>query len=228
MTTLAIKLQALRQRIAAAETRFGRAPGSVDVIAASKNQTVATLRAAMAAGLHRFGESYAREALDKILALADQPPEWHYIGPVQRNKTRVIAEQFAWIHSLDRVDIAARCNAQRPASLAPLQVCIQVNISGEHSKSGIAPQQLADFAAALRDMPQLCLRGLMTVPAQSADFAEQHAAFARLKSLYDTLRADGYPLDTLSMGMSDDLEAAIAAGATLVRIGTALFGKRQP
>lgn len=228
MTSFATNLLALRQRIATAETRFGRTPGSVAIVAASKNQTVATLRAALAAGLHRFGESYAREALDKILSLADRHPEWHYIGPMQRNKTRLIAEHFAWVHSLDRVDIAARCNAQRPTSLAPLQVCIQVNISGEHSKSGIAPRQLADFAAALRDMPRLRLRGLMTVPAQTADFIEQHAAFARLKTLYDVLRADGYPLDTLSMGMSDDLEAAVAAGATLVRVGTALFGKRPP
>ena len=226
MTSIAANLHALHLRIAAAETRFERAPGSVLLIGASKTQTVAALRAALAAGLNRFGESYAREALNKIIALADLHPEWHYIGPMQRNKTRIVAENFAWVHSLDRLDIAERCNAQRPATLAPLQVCIQVNISGERSKSGIDPDELTGFAAALRDLPRLCLRGLMAVPALTPDFNTQRAAFLRLRALYDELRARGYPLDTLSMGMSDDLEAAIAAGATLVRIGTALFGKR--
>ncbi len=227
MSSIADNLQTVHQRISAAEARFDRAPGSVQLLAASKGQPAAVLQAALAAGQSRFGESYAQEALVKITALAAACPEWHYIGPLQRNKTRIVAENFAWVHSLDRLQLAERLNAQRPANLPTLEVCIEVNISGEPSKSGVDPTALPALAAAIAGLPRLRLRGLMALPAPVTEFAAQRAAFQRLHDLYDDLRARGYPLDTLSMGMSSDLEAAIAAGATIVRVGTALFGERM-
>lgn len=227
MTRITAQLLAVRQRIAAAETRFERVPGSVQLLAVSKGQPLEVLREACAAGQRCFGESYAQEALPKITALTDCAPEWHFIGPLQRNKTRAVAAHFAWVQSVDRLALAERLNAQRPAELPALQVCIEVNISGELSKSGVAPGDVPMLAAAIAALPRLRLRGLMALPAPVREFAAQFASFQRLQALYDELRARGYALDTLSMGMSDDLEAAIAAGATLVRIGTAIFGERR-
>jgi len=226
MTRITAQLLAVRQRIAAAEARFERVPGSVQLLAVSKGQPLAALREACAAGQHCFGESYAQEALGKITALTDCAPEWHFIGPLQRNKTRSVAAHFAWVQSLDRLALAERLNAQRPADLPALQVCIEVNISGEASKSGVAPVDVPALAAAVAAMPRLRLRGLMALPAPVSEFAAQFAAFQRLRALYEDMRVRGYALDTLSMGMSDDLETAIAAGATLVRVGTAIFGER--
>jgi PLP dependent protein len=227
MTRITTQLLAVRQRIAAAEARFERVPGSVQLLAVSKGQPLSALREACAAGQRRFGESYAQEALSKIAALTDCAPEWHFIGPLQRNKTRSVAANFAWVQSLDRLALAERLNAQRPADLPALQVCIEVNISGEASKSGVTPAEVPALAAAVAALPRLRLRGLMALPAPVSEFAAQLAAFQHLRALYDELRARGHALDTLSMGMSDDLEAAIAAGATLVRIGTAIFGARR-
>jgi pyridoxal phosphate enzyme (YggS family) len=217
-------LDAVLARIRAAEAAHGRAPGSVGLLAASKQQSPATLRATAAAGQRAFGENYVQEALPKMAALRDLDLNWHFIGRIQRNKTRDIAVHFDWVHTLDRLDIARRLSAQRPAERAPLQVLIEVNVSGETSKGGIAPEAVPAFAAALRELPGLALRGLMCLPAPEDDFARQRAAFARLRGLLAEL---GDPtLDTLSMGTSSDLEAAIAEGATLVRVGTAIFGPR--
>jgi PLP dependent protein len=227
MTRITTQLLAVRQRIATAEARFDRVPGSVQLLAVSKGQPLSALREACAAGQHRFGESYVQEALGKIAALTDCTPEWHFIGPLQRNKTRAVAANFAWVQSLDRLTLAERLNAQRPADLPVLQVCIEVNISGEASKSGIAPEDVPALAAAVAALPRLQLRGLMALPAPASEFAAQLASFQRLRTLYENLRARGHAIDTLSMGMSDDLEAAIAAGTTLVRVGTAIFGERR-
>jgi len=201
-----------------------RDPADVGLLAVSKTQPAAAIREAFAAGLRDFGENYLQEALDKQAALADLALTWHFIGPIQSNKTKPIAEHFAWVHSVDRLKIAQRLSDQRPAGLPPLNVCLQVNVSGEASKSGCAPEDLQPLAQAVAGLPRLHLRGLMCIPAPSDDPAEQHAAFARLRALRDAL---GLGLDTLSMGMSQDLEAAIAEGATWVRIGTALFGARD-
>ncbi len=201
-----------------------RDPASVGLLAVSKTQPAAAIRDAFAAGLRDFGENYLQEALDKQAELDDLPLTWHFIGPIQSNKTKAIAEHFDWVHSVDRLKIAQRLSDQRPATLPPLNVCLQVNVSGEASKSGCAPQEVQQLARAITALPRLRLRGLMCIPAPSEDPAEQRAAFARLRQLRDELALD---LDTLSMGMSQDLEAAIAEGATWVRIGTALFGARD-
>ncbi len=219
-------LNRVRARIAAAEARFGRPPGSVRLLAVSKTWPAADLRAVHAAGQQAFGESYVQEALGKQEALADLELEWHFIGPVQSNKTRDIAGRFHWVHSVDRLKIARRLSAQRPAHLPPLQVCLQVNISGESSKAGCAPGEVEGLAAAVAELPRLRLRGLMAIPAPRDDFQVQRDAFRRLRALQAGLIARGLALDTLSMGMSADLEAAIAEGATMVRVGTALFGTR--
>jgi pyridoxal phosphate enzyme (YggS family) len=194
------------------------------LLAVSKTKPAAALREAFAAGLRDFGENYLQEALSKQLELADLPLCWHFIGPIQSNKTRAIAEHFAWVHSVDRLKIAQRLSEQRPAELPPLNICIQVNVSGEASKSGCTPADLPALVAAISALPRLKLRGLMAIPEPTADSAEQNAAFATVRILQDSLNL---PLDTLSMGMSHDLEAAIAQGATWVRIGTALFGARD-
>jgi pyridoxal phosphate enzyme (YggS family) len=225
-TDITNRLTKVRERIAAAESRYGREPGSVGLIAVSKTRPVGDILAAAAAGQRRFGESYAQEALSKITATAGQGLAWHFIGPLQANKTKIVAENFAWVHSLDREKSARRLNDRRPTGLGPLQVCLQVNISGEASKSGVAPDNLAALAAAVAALPNLQLRGLMAIPAPATDIERQRASCRRLRDLFETLRAQGYSLDTLSMGMSDDLEAAVAEGATLVRIGTAIFGAR--
>ncbi len=203
---------------------MGREPATVGLLAVSKTQPAAAIRDAFAAGLRDFGENYLQEALDKQAELSELPLTWHFIGPIQSNKTKSIAEHFDWVHSVDRLKIAQRLSDQRPAELSPLNICLQVNVSGEASKSGCAPEELLQLAQAVAAMPQLRLRGLMCIPAPSEDPAEQRAAFARLRALRDELPL---PLDTLSMGMSQDLEAAIAEGATWVRIGTALFGARD-
>jgi pyridoxal phosphate enzyme (YggS family) len=181
----------------------------------------------MACGQHTFGENYVKEALEKIAALPNQGIEWHFIGPLQSNKTRAIAENFAWVHSVDRAKIAERLSAARPAHIAPLQICIQVNIGGEDTKSGVAPADAAALARAIAGLPRLKLRGLMAIPPPSSDFVQQRRHFAVLRELKEQLAHEGVVLDTLSMGMSADLEAAVAEGATLVRIGTSIFGERH-
>lgn len=220
------RLHTVQARIRTAEQRFQRRPGSVGLLAVSKTQSVAAITAMAAAGQGCFGENYPQEALDKIIELAALGLEWHFIGPIQANKTRGIAEHFAWVHSVDRLKIAERLSAQRPATLPPLNVCLQVNIDREVTKHGLDEADLATVAAAVAILPQLRLRGLMAIPAPALDFAAQRLPFARLREQWERLNANGLVLDTLSMGMSDDLEAAIAEGATLVRVGTALFGPR--
>jgi hypothetical protein len=227
MTTIASNLQAVRDAISAAAVTAGRHANDVNLLAVSKTFAPDALREAYQAGHRCFAESYVQEALGKIGALQDLPIEWHYIGPIQSNKTRAIAENFAWVHSVDRLKIAERLSEQRPAHLPPLQVCLQVNISMEASKSGAAPNEVGALAHAVAKLPGLKLRGLMAVPAPSDDVAAQRLAFAQLRALRDRLNQQGLQLDTLSMGMSHDFAAAIAEGATIVRIGTAIFGGRS-
>lgn len=220
------RLHAVLQRIAGAAAAAGRDPAAVRLLAVSKTFDAAAVRALAAAGQRAFGENYLQEALEKQARLAELALEWHFIGPVQSNKTRAIAEHFAWVHSVDRLKVAERLSAQRPDSLPPLMVCIEVNVSGEASKGGVAPTELPEFAAAVSELPRLRLRGLMAIPAPTADAGLQRAAFRQVREAYEGLRAAGHALDTLSMGMSADLEAAILEGATIVRVGTALFGER--
>ncbi|MBI5437697.1 MAG: YggS family pyridoxal phosphate-dependent enzyme [Nitrosomonadales bacterium] len=227
MTTIASNLQAVRNAIAIAAAGAGRAPGGIVLLAVSKTFPPKAIREAYHAGQAVFGESYVQEALEKIAALHDLPIEWHFIGPIQSNKTRAIAENFAWVHSVDRLKIAERLSAQRPQILPPLDVCLQVNISGEGSKSGVAPNEAAGLAQAVARLPQLRLRGLMAIPAPSDDVAAQRLPFAQLRELRDQLNRQGLSLDTLSMGMSHDFAAAIAEGATMVRVGSAIFGLRD-
>ena len=226
MSTIEKNIAKVAARIREAAQAVGRAPASVGLLAVSKTQPAAAIREAAEAGVRDFGENYLQEALDKQAELSELPLVWHFIGPIQSNKTKSIAEHFDWVHSVDRLKIAQRLSDQRPAELPPLNICLQVNVSGEASKSGCAPEELLQLAQAVAAMPRLRLRGLMCIPAPSEDPAEQRAAFARLRALRDE---DELPLtlDTLSMGMSQDLEAAIAEGATWVRIGTALFGARD-
>jgi len=220
------RLQALLARIRAAEQQYGRTPGAVRLLAVSKTQPASAITALAAAGQHCFGENYLNEALDKCAALAHLDLEWHFIGPIQANKTRGIAEHFAWAHSVDRLKIAERLSAQRPASLPPLNICLQVNIDREPTKHGLDASEVATVARAVATLPRLRLRGLMAIPAPASGFAAQRTPLSRLRELWQQLNHAGLALDTLSMGMSDDLEAAIAEGSTLVRIGTALFGPR--
>jgi len=223
MSTIANNIAKVAARIREAAQAAGRDPDTVGLLAVSKTQPAEAIREANGAGLSDFGENYLQEALEKQADLADLALTWHFIGPIQSNKTRAIAEHFDWVHSVDRLKIAQRLSEQRPAELPPLNVCLQVNVSGEASKSGCAPQDVAELARAIATLPNLRLRGLMAIPEPTDDRAEQHAAFARLRQLQQALALE---LDTLSMGMSQDLEAAIAEGATWVRIGTALFGAR--
>jgi len=226
--TIALNLQSVRSRIAAACAQTGRDAATVTLLAVSKNQPAGAVRAAHAAGQRAFGENYVQEGVDKIAALADLPDlEWHCIGPLQSNKTRLVAEHFDWAHGVDRLKIAERLSAQRPAGKPPLNVCIQVNIDGGSSKSGVAPADAPALAQAVHGLPGLRLRGIMTLPDLAPEL-EMRAQHARARQLFDALRQAGLPLDTLSMGMSADLEAAIAEGATLVRVGTAIFGARAP
>ncbi|NNJ18662.1 YggS family pyridoxal phosphate-dependent enzyme [Pseudomonas putida CSV86] len=224
MSTLADNLSTLAARIQAAATAAGRDPADIQLLAVSKTKPASAVREAFAAGVRNIGENYLQEALGKQAELADLPLTWHFIGPIQSNKTRAIAEHFDWVHSVDRLKIAQRLSEQRPDHLAPLNLCLQVNVSGEASKSGCTPQELPALAQAVAALPRLRLRGLMAIPEPTDDRAAQDAAFARVRELQDSL---GLGLDTLSMGMSHDLESAIAQGATWVRIGTALFGARD-
>jgi len=226
MSAIAGNLQAVNCRIAAACKAAGRPPESVRLLAVSKTWPESCVRAAATAGQRSFGENYVQEAVDKIELTRDLDLEWHFIGPLQSNKTRLVAEHFAWVHSLDRLKLAERLSAQRPAGMPPLQTCIQINVSGEASKSGCHPDDAAGLCRAVAALPGLQLRGLMAIPEPADNEAAQRAPFRRLRELYEQMRADGLALDTLSMGMSHDLEAAVAEGATIVRIGTAIFGER--
>jgi hypothetical protein len=228
MATIQDNIQQVRRRIASACDGAGRPVQSVTLLAVSKTFGADAVRAAFAAGQRCFGENYVQEAIDKIATLADLRPaiEWHLIGPLQSNKTRVVAEQFDWVHGIERLKIAERLAAQRPPGLPPLQVCLQVNVSGEASKSGVAPEEVPALARAVIALPRLTLRGLMSIPEPAADFAAQRRPHRALRELLASLAAQGIALDTLSMGMSADLEAAIAEGATIVRVGTAIFGQR--
>ena len=224
MSTIAGNIARVEARIRAAALAVQRDVTSIHLLAVSKTKPAGALREAHAAGIRDFGENYLQEARAKQLELADLPLCWHFIGPIQSNKTRDIAEHFAWVHSVDRLKIAQRLSEQRPADLPPLNICVQVNVSGEASKSGCTPTDLPALAAAISALPRLKLRGLMAIPEPTEDRAEQDAAFATVRTLQESLNMG---LDTLSMGMSHDLESAIAQGATWVRIGTALFGARD-
>lgn len=223
MSTIAENIAKVRERIREAAQASQRDSQSVGLLAVSKTKPAAAVREAYAAGQRDFGENYLQEALAKQAELSDLDLVWHFIGPIQSNKTKLIAEHFHWVHSVDRLKIAQRLSEQRPAHLPPLNICLQVNVSGEASKSGCAPEALPALAAAVAALPSLRLRGLMAIPEPTSDPSAQRAAFARLRELQEGLPQS---LDTLSMGMSDDLEAAIAEGATWVRIGSALFGAR--
>ncbi|MDE1911428.1 MAG: YggS family pyridoxal phosphate-dependent enzyme [Pseudomonas sp.] len=224
MSTIADNIGLVSERIRAAAEAAQRDAGSVHLLAVSKTKPAQAVREAYAAGMRDFGENYLQEALGKQAELTDLPLSWHFIGPIQSNKTRAIAENFAWVHSVDRLKIAQRLSEQRPSDLPPLNICIQVNVSGEASKSGCTPADLPALAEAISALPRLKLRGLMAIPEPTDDRAEQDAAFATVRDLQASLDLG---LDTLSMGMSHDLESAIAQGATWVRIGTALFGARD-
>lgn len=225
MTIIAYRLQEI---IAAIQRAQDASPyqQQVKLVAVSKAQTADAVRSAYAAGQKIFGENYLQEALDKQAQLADLDIEWHFIGPIQSNKTQPISQHFSWVHSVDRLKIAQRLNDARPDHLPPLQICLQVNVSNEESKSGVAPSDLATLASQIQQMPKLKLRGLMAIPAPSSDETQQTAQFKQVRQCYDALLAQGFELDTLSIGMSDDYQAAIAQGATFVRIGSALFGAR--
>ena len=230
MSSIGRNLQEIKGRIAAACAAAGRDANAVTLLAVSKTQPAAAVREAAAAGQRDFGENYVQEALDKMALLGDLPLRWHLIGPLQSNKTRAVAEAFDWVHSVDRLKIAERLAAQRPPHLAPLQLCLQVNVSGEASKSGVPPAELPALARAVAALPagRVRLRGLMAIPAPADTPEAQRAPHRVLRELAAALDAQGLHLDTLSMGMSDDLEAAVLEGATLVRIGTAVFGRRKP
>lgn len=231
MITIPTNLQAVNMRIASACAAARRAPATVTLLAVSKTWPASAVRAAVAAGQRAFGESYVQEALAKQAELAELALEWHFIGPLQSNKTRPVAEHFAWVHSVERLKIAERLSEQRPAHFPPLNVCVQVNVSGESSKSGCAPAAAPALCRAIAALPRLRLRGLMAIPEPGADDMEKSALarrrFASLRALLADMNAAGLALDTLSMGMSHDLEDAIIEGATIVRIGTAIFGERQ-
>ncbi len=223
-----LRLHQVKARLASACAAAGRSVDSVTLLAASKTQGPDAVREAAVAGQTAFGENYVQEALDKMAALRDLPLQWHLIGPLQSNKTRPVAEAFDWVHSVERLKIAQRLAEQRPAHLPPLQLCLQVNVSGEASKSGVAPADVPALAAAVAALPasRVQLRGLMSIPAPAATPQLQRAPHRVLHDLAVALRAQGLPIDTLSMGMSDDLEAAVLEGSTLVRVGTAIFGRR--
>ena len=227
MTKIYTNLQWVRTRIEKAALTASRSPDSISLLAVSKTWPADAVRHAHAAGQIAFGENYLQEALDKVRALSDLPLEWHFIGALQSNKTAAVAAHFQWVHSVDRFKIAERLSHQRDVHLPPLNVCLQVNTSGEASKSGISLEALPELAKAVSELPRLRLRGLMTIPEPSKDPALQRARFAGLRGALTNLNAAGLHLDTLSMGMSEDLEMAIAEGATLVRVGTAIFGERQ-
>jgi PLP dependent protein len=225
---LAERIRAVRERIARAAASAGRNAQSVTLLGVGKAQPVELLAAAAACGITNFGESYLQEALAKVAALPERSLTWHFVGRVQANKTRPIAEHFDWVHAVDRLKVAERLSAQRPPLLPPLNLCLQVNVAGELTKGGVAAAELPALAAAVARLPQVRLRGLMCIPPEETDPARQRAWFARLRALLEQLNAAGSRLDTLSMGMSSDFEAAILEGATIVRLGTVLFGPRPP
>jgi pyridoxal phosphate enzyme (YggS family) len=226
MTTISTNLQAVRARIAAAAQQAGRDAEEIALLAVSKTVPPEQIREAAEAGQRAFGENYAQEGIGKMATLAAHRLEWHFIGPLQSNKTRPVAEHFDWVHSVERLKVAERLAAARGAHLPPLQICVQVNVSGEASKSGVSPPETAALARAVASLPNLRLRGLMTIPEPSRDATLTRQRFAALRQLRDALNRDGLALDTLSMGMSHDLEEAILEGATIVRVGTAIFGER--
>jgi pyridoxal phosphate enzyme (YggS family) len=226
MTTTEKRLQAVKSRLAAACMRAHRDPRDIVLVAVSKTFGDDDIRIAYAAGQRDFGENQLQEARDKIARLRDLDITWHFIGPIQSNKTRAIAECFAWVHSVDRLRIAERLASQRPRRLPPLQICVQVNVSSEASKAGVAPADAPALARAVAQLQGLRLRGLMTIPEPTSDVSVQRRRFESLRALKDEISRAGPKLDTLSMGMSDDLEAAVEAGATIVRVGTAIFGPR--
>jgi pyridoxal phosphate enzyme (YggS family) len=230
MTSLQKNLLSVQQRIAAQCAASGRDPRSVELLAVSKTFPLSAVLEAHQAGQSHFGENYIQEGVEKITACRARPDcadlVWHCIGPIQSNKTRLVAEHFDWVHSVDRLKTAQRLSEQRPAGLAPLQVCIQLNVDGGANKSGVLAPEAAALAQQVAALPGLCLRGVMSIPEPAPDFASAVAVFARVRAVFDALRADGLKLDTLSMGMSADLEAAIHAGSTQVRVGSAIFGAR--
>lgn len=227
MSAIADNLQAVQARISKAAAAVGRSPEAVRLLAVSKTWPLSCVVDAAEAGQRAFGENYVQEGIDKIASISGRHLEWHFIGPLQSNKTKPVAEHFDWVHSIERLKTAERLSAQRPIYLPPLQVCVQVNVSGEASKSGCAPDDALALCRAVAALPGLQLRGLMAIPEPVADPLAQRAPFRQLRQLSERIRAAGLPLDTLSMGMSHDLEAAIAEGATIVRIGTAIFGERN-
>jgi pyridoxal phosphate enzyme (YggS family) len=229
MASIEATLQQVRTRIASACISAGRPVQSVTLLAVSKTFDATVVRAAHAAGQRAFGENYVQEALQKMQALADlrSDMEWHLVGPLQANKTAAVAGAFDWVHTVDRLKIAERLSAQRPAGAPPLNVCVQVNVSGEASKAGVEPSELPALARAVAALPNLALRGLMAIPEPAPAFEAQRAPHRRLRALLQDLQRDGLALDTLSMGMSADLEAAVAEGATIVRVGSAIFGARS-
>lgn len=227
MTPISANLQAVLARIDALAIRYGRDPAAITLLAVSKTWPADCVKVAAAAGQQAFGENYVQEAVEKIGELAPLGLEWHFIGPLQSNKTRLVAEHVDWVHSIERFKIAERLSQQRPPQLAPLNVCLQVNVSGEASKSGCTPEEAPALAACIAALPNLRLRGLMCIPEPFDDLASQRRPFSQLREMYEKLQASGIPLDTLSMGMSHDIEAAIAEGATIVRVGTAIFGDRN-
>ena len=225
--TVSDNLQKVRKRIELASAAAGRASDAVKLLAVSKTMPAQAVRDAHAAGQLAFGENYIQEGVDKITSLADLPLEWHCIGPIQSNKSKLVAENFAWVHSIDRLKIAERLSAQRPTHLPPLQVCLQVNVDGGNNKSGVPPQELLALAQAVAQLPHLQLRGLMTIPEPTDNELAARMVHRQAKEMFDSLNAAGLNLDTLSMGMTADLEAAIAEGSTCVRVGTAIFGVRS-
>lgn len=225
--TIASQISKVLTRIEGAASQASRRSDEITLIAVSKTKPAEAIEAAAACGLQHFGENYLQEALDKIETLHELDLTWHFIGPIQSNKTRPIAEHFDWVHSVDRLKIAQRLSDQRPAHLGPLNICLQVNISNEDTKSGVSADQAPELAKAITTLPNIRLRGVMAIPKPSDDPAEQAAAFENVVTLFNTLRHTNPELDTLSMGMSQDLEAAIAAGTTMVRIGTDIFGARN-
>ena len=226
MTMIQTQLQTVRDRITAACLAAGRAPDAVALLAVSKTFDAQAVAEAHAAGQTAFGENYIQEAVQKITALRHLPLQWHCIGPIQSNKTRLVAEHFDWVHTVDRLKVAQRLSEQRPAGLPPLQVCLQVNVDGGGTKSGVLPHEALALARQVATLPHLQLRGIMSIPEPAPDFVAACALFARVKTVFDALNGAGLALDTLSMGMSADMEAAIHAGSTLVRVGTAIFGGR--
>ena len=226
MQNIEKNLALINQQIEQAATNYNREINNISLLAVSKRKPASDLRIAYECGQRNFGENFLQEAQAKMKQLADLDIVWHFIGPVQSNKTRALAESFDWVHCVDRVKIAQRLSDQRPESMSPLHICIQVNIDQEKSKSGVAPGDIIALAEAIRDLPKIRLRGLMAIPAQRSDFESQREPFARVKQALQDLQQHGLDCDTLSMGMSHDMQAAIAEGSTLVRIGTAIFGER--